>query len=160
MPREDATLLLVTPSEPEGIMVLESEDKSGMLDELDFIPPNYSVTMKPLLYPIEDYVADVMLLPGYTIKPETLDVFRRDGVTHVALLSLNYESDVSMRFDTSIFTMGFVVYYCAAHNKYRLLHCTQCAAVVAGWLTDMQPQWGMENGPVSGAVQEKGQTYH
>lgn len=140
------------------MVILESEDKSGMLDDLDFIPPVYAMT--PLLYPIEDYMADLMLLPGYTVNADAREAYRRDGVTHIALLSLNLDSDVSMRFDTGIFTLGFVVYYCAAHNKYRLLHCAQCASCMAGWLTDMQPQWGMENGPVSGAVQEKGQTYH
>lgn len=160
MPREHTTLLMMIPSEAEGVVVLESEETVAMIDNLEFIPPAYLKTMKPMLYPIEDYVADLMQLPGYKIDLKALEAYQKDGVTHIALLSLDYKSDVSMRFDSGTFTLGFIVYFCAAHNKYRLLHCVQCAGCIAGWLTDMQPQWGMENGPVGGAVQEKGQTYH
>lgn len=156
MAREHASLLMIVPSEQEGMVLMEAEEKSGMIDDLDFIPPQYQASMKPLLYPIEDYIADLMILPGYQVNKDTLGVYRNDGVTHIALLSLAHEGK-SMMFGAADFTLGFIVYYCAAHGKYRLLHCANCASAITGWLADMQKEWELNAGR---GFQKARSTYH
>jgi hypothetical protein len=161
MPRVDATLVMVSPTEPvHAFTVMESADKQGTLDDLSFIPPDLLADMKPLLYPIEDYVADLMLLPGYIVAAETLDVYKKDGVSHIAVLSLPYEgAGDPWKVGADDFKLAFVVYYCESLGKYRLLHCTQCASAICGWLGDMQKEWGRKDA-FGGAIQKNGQTYH
>lgn len=157
MPREDTFLLMIVPEEVQGSVLMESEDKSGFIDDLDFIPPQYVATMKPLLYPIEDYVADLMLLPGYKVSDKTLGVYRNDGVTHIAMLSLDYPEGKKMMFGAADFSLGFIVYYAAAHNKYRLLHCATCAGCISMWLADMQKEWELNAGR---GLQKARSSYH
>lgn len=148
--------MLQPDDDKAGQVILESENHTGMLDDLDFIPPEYQATMKPLLYPIEDYVGDLLLRPQYQIKPDSLDTYRKDGVTHIALLSLAYDGKKA-RFGAGEFSLAFVIYYCAAHNKYRLLHCTSCATCVSAWIVDMQPEWNLYE---SRGLQKARPSYH
>lgn len=156
---DDSVVIAIYAAGDPRAVILANEEQHGMLDTLDFVPPDLLDDMKPLLYPIEDYVSDLMLLPGYRITKSALDVYRKDGVTHLAFLSFDDGTATTIKFGGNAVKLGYILYFCAAHNKYRLLHCVQCAVCITRWLEDMQPEWGMKNA-FGGAVQKEGKTYH
>jgi len=159
--RLNSTLILALPSRaPDHWQVYECDKMEGMIQELDFIPPELRGQEQLFYYAIEDYVADLMLLPGYRIDPQmALADFRKDGITHIAVLSMPNSDPATMRLAHNVFQLGYIVYYCAAHNRYRLLHCENCAATIRSWMDDMQNEWGSLYA-VGGAVQKKGPPYH
>lgn len=149
----DSTLLIVAAADHEPYIVFEALDATGYL-EPDWLP----WAANPVLYPIEEYVADCMLLQNIRItRDDVLTYYRRQGVTHIALLPSAEEQSKFLLFGERKFSLGIVAYFCATLNKYRFMHCERTGDVVATWIDGMQDEWGLSAGI---GLQEKGTTYH
>lgn len=136
---------------------LEHPTQSGVLDAQDLLG---KIGFDGLTYRIEEYLSDVIQL-GFNVIPNAMDSYRRDGITHIALLaSHGPENSEFFWFGAQrIFNGGVICLYSEGTNEYRYMHCENCCAVAADWAVRMQQEWGM-NGVESLGLQEKGQTYH
>jgi hypothetical protein len=149
----NATLMVVAPSEDEPFITFESVDKSGYVDNY-FLPwPE-----KRVLYPIRDYIADCLLIPGIRARnKKIMEYYDAKGITHICLLPADEPTGAEWWFDDTKFPLGFLVYWCEKLEKYHLFYDHKTADVAARWIETMQAEWGQDEGF---RLQEANETYH
>lgn len=138
---DDATILIISAAENDPYVVCELQEQQGFV-ELDWLPWKAN----PILYPVEDLIADCLMTKNIKVeRKNALDYYRNQGVTHVVMLpsSQRYQGRF-LQFGEAQFQLGIVLYWCAAHNKYRLLHCGATADMLAAWIDGMQEVWGLD----------------
>lgn len=132
----------------------ESDELKGDLEVVDpLLPEKWEGKFKAHLYPIESFVDDVSASPNFGFKENALDLYKEEGISHVALLEGPIVPEGSEPFyfnGEKVTGISVLVLWCTDKNKYRLVHCYSCGITFAQWLTEQQEKW--ENAHGQGAA--------
>lgn len=82
---------------------------------------------------------NVHLVEVSALVPSVFKSGGLDGdVTHLALLERKDDDEGTPYFfgGKSVTKLGMALWYCAAHEYYRFLHCKDCGTIVATWIAE------------------------
>jgi hypothetical protein len=108
----------------------------------DVLPKDWNAEFTRHLYPIESHVSEMLLDEDWFLSPDLLEDYRKEGVTHVALLESKLKPDGSTPFyfsEHEIKHISLMVLWCGDH--YRSIHCKSCCHAMAAWMSNMQGEW-------------------
>lgn len=154
--RENSTLLIVSAGDKDPYVVMEAQDKDNFVNGAEWLPWR----PKPVLYQIEDFIGDCLMMKNVRkVHDNVLGWYREQGITHVVALPSEepYQGPSLLFGPSNEFQLAIVMYWCAAHNKYRLMHCGESADLVAAWIDGMQEVWGLD---ASAGLQKENATHH
>lgn len=152
--REFTSVLLLAPGPADSDALVGAPSVATGAAEGPFVtdfesilPESFGGQFESHLIPIEQYCNDLQMLYGV----KTFDAERaiaqyreKDGITHIALLEGRTPMAGHMPYSfgkDTINAVALVMAYDEVAQKFRYLHCPQCAVDAMNWIIAMQEEW-------------------